>query len=142
MEDNKHVNEQLSRYLDSIEHEEYLELIKTIIKDDVSRAAKYDLLCLLMDHSTQDMMINNLRARLRNFYCSDKNIEAYLNEAVQYNPLLGYVSIEPKSRRDMENYSSLYISLPIKHDKDVDKLMEHAREVLTMILVESKTIPV
>lgn len=141
MEDNKHVNEQLSNYLDDKEYEDFWELIKTIIKDGVSRAAKYDLLCLLMDHRTQDMMINNLRDRLRNFYCSDKNIEAYLNEAIQYNPLLGYVSIEPKSRRDMENYNSLYISLPIKHDKDVDMLMDRAREVLTMMLVESKTIP-
>lgn len=140
MEDNKHVNEQLSKYLDDKEYEEFGQLIKTIIKDDVPRNAKYDLLCLLMDHRTQDMMINNLRDQLRNIYCSDKNIEAYLNEAVGYNPLLGYVYVNAKSQRDMENYNSLYIHLPVKHD-NADKLIERTREVLTMMLVESKTIP-
>lgn len=140
MEDNKHVNERLSYYLDKEEYEDFWELIKTIIKDDAPRKAKYNLLCLLMDRSTQDMVIDNLRDRLRNVYCSDKNIAAYLNKRIGYNPKLGYVYIEAKSQRDMENYNSLYIHLPVKHDS-ADQLMERCREVLTMMLIESKTIP-
>jgi len=145
----KHANKLLNTYLENQDYEESWALIRSVIQNDNDINAKYDLLCLLMNGNTMELIIDNLQRQLCHIYLSDKNIEAYLDKAVQFNPLLGYVSIEARSRRDMKNESSLCIGIPVTRKSDIDKQCEEAerimttvKEVLTMMLVESRTIPV
>lgn len=147
MPDSKFANERLAYYLTNENMEQYSKLIEYVMKDEAPIAVKYNLMCLLMNHGTQNLTIANLADRLRNLYCSDESIQKYLDETVVFNPKLGYVSISAKSGRDMEDDCSKDIHLKVPYDADVDKYFENARrlianarEVLTMMFLETKTV--
>lgn len=147
MEDKDHfIVKRLEEYLHDIKYQSYKQLIE-FVKDGDDIKAKYNLMTLLMEYGTEQLCVRNLQERLKNVYCSDENIEVYINKIVSFNPKLGYVSIEASHGRDMENDYSLDIHLPVKSDADIDKYFENARlveerakEVLRMILMESKTV--
>ena len=144
------INESLGLYLKAEEHKNYSTLIKAVIDDDTSANAiviKYNLFCLLMNSGTEKICVENLSKQLRSIYCSDTNIVDYVNQAVDFNPKLGYVSICPKYRRDMGGDHSLYLTLKVEYNDDnkiyianAEEIMKTAREVLTMMLLESKTV--
>ena len=142
MSDLDFVNGRLKGYLDSKEYRytQYKELIKAVIKDDSNIKAKYNLYCLLMNYGTNKIVVDNLSQRLEELYRSDENINTYLDDAIRYNPKLGYVSIEAHHQRDMKNNCSRYIHIPCRPEQ-ADHIMETAKEVLTMMLMEVKTIP-
>lgn len=139
MADVEFINKSLRSYLELKEFENYSKLIQEVLKDNIAIEAKYNLYCLLMNHMTERLCVENLSRQLRQLYCSDKNVEAYVNEAVDYNPKMGYVSIDSKSRRDMSHDYSLYIRIPCSND-NADDTVKRAKEVLTMILMEAKTV--
>ena len=132
------INEKLSFYLKDKEHEWHHDLIEFIIKSD-SIDAKYNLWNLLMEYGTRKLCIQNLTERLCNFYAGDKDITAYVDQAVYYNPKLGYVGIEAKSRRDMKDDCSLSIDIRCS-EENADQVINRIKEVLTMILIETQTI--
>jgi hypothetical protein len=136
------VNERLQYYLDSKEYRytQCNSLIAAIIKDDSNIKAKYDLYCLLMNTGTDQLVINNLTSRLESIYRSDVNINAYLDHCVRYNPKMGEVTIEAYHRRDMKDDCSKYIRIVCKQE-NANHIIDTAKEVLTMMLMESKTIP-
>lgn len=139
MPDAKFADEQLKWYLGQEEYKQYSSLINTILQDTVSVEAKYNLWCLLMNHGTEQLTVKNLSKQLREVYCSDKNIEAYVNKSVRYNPKLGYICIDSKHKLDMDGDGSAYISIPCKEEY-ANIAMERIKEVLTIILIETKTI--
>ena len=139
MSDIEFINNTLKKYLEHKDFKEYDSLIEAILKDDVPISAKYNLWSLIMNHGTEKLCVENLSNQLFNFYSSDKNIEAYLNKIVNFNPKLGSISIESKSRQDMKLDYSLSIDLPVKID-NAAHIMKRVKEVLTMILIESRTV--
>jgi hypothetical protein len=134
------VNNALKHYLEDKEFSQYKTLINMVINDDSQPGAKYNLWTLMMNHGTNSIIGENLSKALKNVYCADKNIQEYVHNAVMYNPKLGYVSITSKSRRDMKLDYSLDIYIPCSSER-ADKIVETCKEVLTMMLVESKTVP-
>jgi len=142
MSDLDFVNGRLAYYLDSKEYRytQCKSLIEAVIKDDSNIKAKYDLYCILMNTGTDKLVIDNLTSRLESIYRSDININTYLDHAIRYNPKLGYVSIEAYHQRDIKNNCSRYIHIPCMPEQ-ADHIMETAKEVLTMMLMEVKTIP-
>jgi uncharacterized linocin/CFP29 family protein len=121
------------------DYKSYAKLIKAALDDNFPIDAKFNLYCLLMNHGTEKLCVENLTTQLRNLYCSDENIEKYVHEAVFYNPKLGYVSISSKSRRDINHDYSADISIRCS-EENADRTLKRVKEVLTMMLLESKTV--
>lgn len=138
MKDPEYINERLSDHLKDQEiKRNYNKLINFVIaSEDIG--AKYNLLCLLMNHGTNSLCIENFSKQIRSIYCSDKNIESYLNNIIQWNPKLGYVSFEASTRSNINGDSSLYITIPVNDVDEAEREMKRIKEVLTMILMESK----
>ena len=134
-----HVNKQLRYYLTDKDSKQYAKLIEAALDDNFPIEAKYNLYCLLMNHGTEKLCVENLTAKLHSLYCSDENIAKYVHEAVTYNPKLGYVSISSKSRQDMNNDYSLDICVPCSYE-NYERVIKRTEEVLTMILMEAKTV--
>lgn len=134
------INQSLSYYLTNNETKDYAGLTNFVIQSN-DKASKWNLLTLFMNNKTQELTIENLTNRLKSIYLSDPNIATYVDRIVSYNPKLGHVSITSSSRQDMEDDCSLYIDIPC-YSEDADRLIKKVKEVLTMILTESKTIPI
>ncbi len=141
-----HLNNELSEYLKDDKYSDYHSLIKFVVNETSDMKVKSNLLCLLLNYRTEERVIKNLTEQLCTLYKSD-TLEKYLDQAVKFNPKLGYVYIESSSGKDMKNDHSLYISLPVKHDDNMEAyfnnakvIMDKVKEVLTMILLESKTL--
>ncbi len=137
------VNKSLLDYLENGRHKDYKTLIEAVVKDDSNPGAKWNLWTLLMNYDCAESEIKHASERIAHLYCADKNISKYLDECIMYNPKMRDLTISSKSRRDMKNdYSlSIYVDLRSHDDKDVDKAIATCKEVLTMMLVESKTVP-
>lgn len=143
----KFINDHLIRYLEKPEYKQYSKLINLILESD-SISAKYNLFTLLMNHDTDVLTINGLRDRLHNLYCADLNIEAYIDSIIEYNPKLNYISISSKSGFDINDNGSASINVRTPHNADVNKqfadaseMVKSIKDVLRIILTESKTIP-
>lgn len=146
MSDLEWFNERLTFQLNQEENQSYKHLIEAAIKSEDIKI-KCDLHVLLMHHSTQHIVEENLQKAITEFYCSDKDLDAYLDKIIFYNPKFGTISISAFHRMDMQHESTLEIEVPVRHHENIDKQFEEVRrvekkikEVLTMILVESKTI--
>ncbi len=137
------VNKSLTDYLEKDKYKEYKSLILSVVKNDDEPGAKWNLWTLLMNKDCAESEIKHASERIANIYCSDKNISKYLHECIMYNPKLRTLTISAKSGRDMRNDRSLdiYVHLRSNDDADVDKAIAECKEVLTMMLVESKTVP-
>ena len=133
------VNERLASYLELDDYRDYSSLINYVIQGNDPKA-KWNLFTLLMNNGTEKIIVENLTKQLRTLYCSDENIAAYVKDAIFYNPKLGYVSISSKSRMDMNNDYTLDICIPCKSFEDSERLIKRIEEVLTMMLMEAKTI--
>jgi hypothetical protein len=134
------INKTLSSYLENDEYNQYSKLINMVIADDTNPGAKYNLYALFMNHGTEKIVVENLTKKLHEFYCSDANITEYVKNAVCYNPKLGYISISAKSRRDMNDDYTLDICIPCKSFEDSERIIKRVEEVLTMMLMEAKTV--
>ncbi len=137
------VNKSLLDYLEHDRHKEYKSLILSVVKNDDEPGAKWNLWTLLMNKDCAESEIKHASERIANIYCADESIQKYLHKCIMYNPKLGTLEISAKDRRDMRsNHSlSLYVHLRSNDDKDVDKAIATCKEVLTMMLVESKAVP-
>jgi len=142
------VNKALLDYLEHDRHKEYKSLILSVVKNDDEPGAKYNLWTLLMNKDCAESEIKHASERIANLYCADTNIAKYLHECIMYNPKFNYVSVSTKSGRDMKNNYSLDLHLSVPYDSNVEKQFENAdkvvarcKEVLTIMLVESKTVP-
>jgi uncharacterized linocin/CFP29 family protein len=132
------INDTLSKYLDNEEFSDYKALISLIINND-DIYAKYNLSALLMNQGTAKLVTKQLVNQLHNFYSSDKHIEEYVNSVVGYNPIFGEIYISSKSGRDIDHDFSLNISIPCSGD-DLNREMKTIKEVLTMLLIQAKTV--
>jgi hypothetical protein len=141
MADIEYANERLQSYLDSEEYRcaQIKGLLAAVINDNDNVKAKYDLLCFLMDHETNLLIIKNLSERLKEIYLSDKDINSYLDHSVRYNPLFQEITIDAFHRRAIDDDSSKYITIKCKLE-DRDSVMTTVKEVLTMMLIETKSI--
>lgn len=148
MKDNiEFINNVLRKYLVSKEYKQYAALIEAVIKDDANTSAKYNLWTLIMNHGTEKLSMENMSTRLANLYCADKNINEYLDSIIFFNPKLNYVEISGKSGKDSKDEYSLYLTFPVQYDSDVkkhfenaDKVINRIKEIMQMILLESRTI--
>lgn len=146
MADLKWFNDRLKFQLEQKENLSYKRLIEAAIKsDDIE--VKCDLHILLMEHGTQKFVEENLRKAITEFYCADKDLDSYLDKIIFYNPKFNSISVSASHRQDMAQDSSLSIDVPVSYHENVDIQFEYAnkqisniKEVLKMILVESKTI--
>jgi hypothetical protein len=140
------INNILVKYLEHKYYKNYDALIEATIKSD-DLGAKYNLWTLFMNNSHAKREAEQLVNRLSSIYCDDKNIEKYLDSIIWFNPKLGYVEITAKSKQDSRNDGNLGIKIAVKHDADTDKyfakadsIIETVKEVLRMILLESRTV--
>lgn len=138
----KYVNEQLKSYLDKKGFGDYSKLIDYVLKDETPIHAKYNLLCLLMNHGSGKIALENMVRQFRELHCLNPDINEFLKERVFYNPKFGTITIESR-------YSKNSISVSVPHHKDIDKQfkaadeeMERLREVLTMIIIESRSVSI
>lgn len=143
---NSYINERLDYYLNNSNYDSYIHLIKSVKEGDDLKA-KYNLYLLLMSLQTERLHSENLEKRLSNIYCDDKNIEEYLNKIIDFNPKLGYVSIQASHGMDMKNDHSLYLTLKVESNSDINiyfdnahQIIKKAKEVLRIILMESKSV--
>ena len=75
-----------------------------------------------------------------------EGIENYLNKIVQFNPKLGYVSLEAgESGRDEQNECSCSFNIPIDYNENMDEYFKSAKEVedrlkkvLRIVLTDAK----
>lgn len=141
------VNNVLREYLANDKYKSYSKLIEATLQDNVSMGAKYNLWTLFMNFGTAKLTASQLSERLCEVYKSDKNIEEYINKIVSYNPKLNYISIQASSRMDMKDDHNLDIHVSVNSGSSLEEQFENAdrittkiKEVLTMILFESKSI--
>ena len=139
MSSKEFINEALARYLENKTFKKYSKLIKKIMADDVDIDIKYNLWTMMLNHACEKSHAENVTKQLCEFYCADENISSYLNGAIRFNPKFNEITIEAKSRCDMKMDYSLYISIPCSSE-DANKEMARIKEVLTMILMEAKTV--
>lgn len=146
MSNDNFINETLQEYLNNKDHEQHRELIKDVLQNN-SNETKYYLWTLLMNYDTMKCTVESLSNHLQGLYCSDKDVQSYIDRIVSFNPKLSYISISAVSGLDMKLDNSLDIQIRVpannnteQHFANADKIMKKVKEVLTMILVESKGI--
>jgi hypothetical protein len=146
MSDLEWFNDRLKFQLEQPENYSYQYLIEATIKSEDVKL-KCDLNILLMNFYSSRIIEENLRKAITQFYCADKDIDSYLNKIVSYNPKFGTISITASHGSDMEHENSLCIEVPIRFHEDVEKQFQEVskvekkiKEVIKMILVESKII--
>lgn len=121
-----------------------LKLIKSVRASDISYHEKMTFGLLLMNYGTEKLRVRNLQERLSLSY-HGKGIEEYLNEIVNFSPLLGMVYVESgESGLDEKNDYSCSFSIPVPYNENVDIYCESAKKienkikhVLRIILVDA-----
>ena len=122
-----------------------IELIDAIQKSEIPNRQKISFASLLMNYGTEQLRVQGLQKRLQLSY-KGEGIESYLNKIVQFNPKLGYVSLDAgESGRDERDDYSCYFKIPIQYSEDVDEYFKNAKEVedrlkqvLRIVLVDAK----
>lgn len=139
-------NQQLTYWLNEEESYAYRDLIQAAIESSDVKT-KSELIVLLMDHRTEKLTTKLLREAITKFYCSDVSLDEYLKKIVSYNPKFGTISISASHGLNMEHDYNLDITVPVAHKADLDEQFEEVnrvekkiKEVLKMILVETKSI--
>jgi hypothetical protein len=121
-------------------------LIDAIQKSaDIANHEKMTFGLMLINYGIEQLRVRNLEDRLQLSY-KGEGIESYLNKIVQFNPKLGYVSLDAGiSGRDEKDDYSCYFKIPIQYSEDIDEYFKSAKEVedklkqvLRIILVDAK----
>ena len=120
-------------------------LIDAIQKSDIANHEKMTFGLLLMNYGAEQLRVRNLEDRLQLSYRGE-GIESYLNKIVQFNPKLGYVSLDAgESGRDEKDDCSCSFNIPIDYNENIDEYFKSAKEVedrlkkvLRIILVDAK----
>lgn len=150
MKDIEFINSRLDYYLKNEEYKKYYYLIEETMKDNVSVKAKYNLYLLLMNLGTEKIITTNLTKRLREMYSDYIDIDLYINNCIHYNPMFNMIEITALHRRDMidDGNHGIRIQIPINyhhhngvHSDYVDNCIINIKEVLKMILMEARSVP-
>lgn len=120
-------------------------LIDAIQKSDIANHEKMTFGLMLMNYSIEQSRVRSLEDRLQLSY-KGEGIESYLNKIVQFNPKLGYVSLDAgESGRDEKDDYSCYFKIPVEYNENMDEYFKTAKEVedklkqvLRIILVDAK----
>ena len=150
MKDIEFINSRLDFYLKNKVYKNYYSLIEETMKDNVSVKAKYNLYLLLMNLGTEKIITDSLIKRLREMYSDYTDIDLYINNCIHYNPMFNMIEITASHKRDMsdDNNQGIRIQIPINyhhhngvHSDYVNNCILNIKEVLKMILMEARSIP-
>lgn len=146
MNEDKFISSKLDELLVDPKYSDKSDLI-LFVKNGSDIKAKCQLFTLLAELNIDSITIDNLRKKIKHMFCSNSSVETYLSKIVCFNPILSYISISSSSGLDLEHDYSLDIIIPVPFDPNIDvyqetanKMMKDIKDVLTIILFESKTI--
>lgn len=146
MSDYYFLNKKLEEFLNDKTFEEYKDII-IFVQNGADLKAKIKLLSLLSDYSCDLMYITNLKNRIKNIFRTEESFELYLDNIITFNPKLQYVELSPWNGLDINSDFSLSFKIPVSYDNDekiyfnnAKKIKDELKEVLRLILIESKTL--
>ncbi len=137
------VNSTLKALMNCGEYDSYKPLIEAVIKNDEASDAKYYLVAMLYDLSAERHHVEHLKKFVKNIFSKETDIDAYLDKLISCNPKFGTISISASHQLDMTHSHNLFIEVPAHFNKtreEVEAQINRIKEVLKMILLESKTV--